>query len=271
MLVVIYKQIPPPAHLASFVRFFWYYEINGITGSTPYVYRSMADSCTELIFHYKGRFRCPVNESIEPLSVIQGPGRSYTRYETSEDFGILGVYLYPFAANYLLGLPAMEIASQSVAINSISISGMVELEDRIMMATDNDSRINILSQFLSRKLNYANFSSPEPVSFAIKEMIHADNIGDIKDVSAKYCLSIRQFERRFKALSGMSPKLYYRLARFNKAMNCYGAVGKSLTDIAHECGYYDQSHFIHDFKEFSGYHPKTFFSGMAEGTEYRDI
>lgn len=44
--------------------------------------------------------------------------------------------------------------------------------------------------------------------------------------------------------------------------------GKSLTDIAYDCGYYDQSHFINDFKEFSGYSPKVYFSGNAEGSEY---
>ncbi len=34
--------------------------------------------------------------------------------------------------------------------------------------------------------------------------------------------------------------------------------------------YYNQSHFIHEFKQFSGYHPKVFFSGNAKGTEYRE-
>lgn len=45
---------------------------------------------------------------------------------------------------------------------------------------------------------------------------------------------------------------------------------KSLTDIAYDCGYYDQSHFINDFKEFSGYHPSQYFSGQTEGTTWKD-
>ena len=41
-------------------------------------------------------------------------------------------------------------------------------------------------------------------------------------------------------------------------------------ESAYDCGYYDQSHFINDFKEFSSYNPKVFFNGQAEGSEYLD-
>ena len=82
-----------------------------------------------------------------------------------------------------------------------------------------------------------------------------------------WSMSDRSFERRFKELAGFSPKLYSRIARFQAALTHYGS-GLPLTDIAHNCGYYDQSHFINDFKEFSGYSPKVYFGGLAEGSEY---
>jgi AraC-like DNA-binding protein len=50
----------------------------------------------------------------------------------------------------------------------------------------------------------------------------------------------------------------------------YGNKKKSLTSIALECGYYDQSHFIHDFKEFPGLHPKYIFSGNSDATKWRE-
>jgi transcriptional regulator GlxA family with amidase domain len=93
---------------------------------------------------------------------------------------------------------------------------------------------------------------------------------NIFNFADNYCLSLRQFQRRFKELSGFPPKLYARIIRFGAAMQRYGNNFRSLTDIAYECGYYDQSHFIHDFKEFSGYHPKQYFSGRTEGIEWRE-
>ncbi|HTD40430.1 MAG TPA: helix-turn-helix domain-containing protein, partial [Mucilaginibacter sp.] len=76
--------------------------------------------------------------------------------------------------------------------------------------------------------------------------------------------------RKFKIYSGFSPKMYLRLTRLQNALKQYGH-DKTLTQIAYECGYYDQSHFIHDVKAFTGYHPGFYFSGNAEGTEYRNI
>jgi methylphosphotriester-DNA--protein-cysteine methyltransferase len=74
----------------------------------------------------------------------------------------------------------------------------------------------------------------------------------------------------FKHFSGFSPKLFSRIIRFQSALNHYGKKEKKLTEIAYDAGYYDQSHFIQDFKEFSGHSPKEYFSGKTETTQWRD-
>ncbi|MBO9660186.1 MAG: helix-turn-helix domain-containing protein [Chitinophagaceae bacterium] len=53
-------------------------------------------------------------------------------------------------------------------------------------------------------------------------------------------------------------------------MASFGNEYRTLTEIAYQCGYYDQSHFIHDFKEFSGYHPRHYFKGDTEGTRWKE-
>ncbi|MBC8045504.1 MAG: AraC family transcriptional regulator, partial [Fimbriimonadaceae bacterium] len=93
---------------------------------------------------------------------------------------------------------------------------------------------------------------------------------NVEQLARQNFLSIRQFERNFKEFSGFRPKLFSRIIRFQSALSEYDNKGKPLTEIAYACGYYDQSHFIHDFKEFSGHYPKHYFSGKAEGAEYRD-
>lgn len=267
--MVNYYQIPPSTILAPYIRFFWVFEMDGIAGD-PYVYRSMADSCTEMIFHYKGRFHKTDDSNIEPFSIVQGASRSYNRYTTVDDFGIIGVYLYPFAANALLGTTAHEISNQSVDLYTLLGADGRSLEEQVMLAADNKARLQILSSFLEQRL-LKEQPTVLPLHHAIRQVIHANIFTSTNELSEQYCLSRRQFERKFKEYSGFSPKLYNRIVRFGKAMNNYGLKHKSLTDIAYDCGYYDQSHFIHDFKEFSGYHPKQYFSGKAEGIEYRDI
>lgn len=265
-----YQQILPPPQLAPYIRFFWVFEMDGISGADPYIYRSMADSCGEMIFHYKGRFK-KIDKSVEPLSMIQGPCRHYQRYETDEDFGIFGVYLYPFAINCIFGMSAAELAGNQPDLNSFLGQEGRDLEERVMLAGDKLERYRILSSFLEQKLVNNTRKPLSHVHGAVRELIHADEVPDVAKLASKYCLSVRQFERHFKELSGFSPKLYSRITRFGKAMNQYGFRRKTLTDIAYECGYYDQSHFIHDFKEFSGYHPGAYFAGITEGIEYRNV
>ncbi|MEJ7663659.1 MAG: helix-turn-helix domain-containing protein [Hymenobacter sp.] len=75
-------------------------------------------------------------------------------------------------------------------------------------------------------------------------------------LAAAACLSVRQFERKSYERLGFSPKLYSRMIRFSHAYKykeC--APHTSWTEIAHRCGYFDQMHFIRDFKFFTGYAP----------------
>jgi len=105
---------------------------------------------------------------------------------------------------------------------------------------------------------------------AIRQVILTRGQMPIQSLSDQYFLSSRQFTRAFSEYAGFSPKLFSRLLRFEHTLSEYGNKDKSLTDIAYDCGYYDQSHFIHEFKEFSGHDPRHYFSGNAEGTQWKD-
>jgi AraC-like DNA-binding protein len=142
------------------------------------------------------------------------------------------------------------------------------LEEKIMLAFDNTERIKIITVFLEQRLK-KNQVNESPIISSIRLIIKCNGQPRIAQVTDRYFLSQRQFERKFKEFSGLSPKLFSRIARFQYACNQFGNKNQSLTQIAYRCGYYDQSHFIHEFKEFSGFHPKHYFSGNAEATEWK--
>lgn len=88
---------------------------------------------------------------------------------------------------------------------------------------------------------------------------HALSCLPLSEVVVHTGLSLRQFERRFLVQYGMTPKLFQRLRRFEHAVyalrDAHLISGKRLAGIAAECGYFDQSHFIKDFRQFSGVSP----------------
>ena len=266
-----YLTTEPPFLLKKYVRFYWMLEQEVASGMS-YIHRTMADGCPELIFHYKGRFE----EILSPEKIetsfkagLHGQTQNFRRFIIHEDFGIFGVYLYPFAIPALFSFPASELSDQMTDLETLLGNEGSNLEERMMLANSHEERAAIISAFLCARLFKNNAHEPGVFS-AINKVIHHNGLTTVREIALENSLSTRQFERKFKEFSGFSPKLYLRIARFQSAINAYGDKDKSLTEIAYECGYYDQSHFIHDFKNFSGQHPRFYFSGKGEGTEYRD-
>lgn len=262
-----YKIYQPSPILKSYVRFFWTLE----SDHPEYIHRSMADTCPELLFHYNGQFdeilECGTQKK-SFVSGVHGQSRRVRRFIIKKNFGIFGVYLYPYTIPLLFGVSASEAANQMPDIYELLGCEGACLDENIMLAKDNRQRIKILSGFLEQRISHV--SQPlHPVHSAIQFMINTGGKIKVGQTASRFFLSDRQFERKVKEYTGFSPKLFARIARFHTALNEFNSPGKTLTEIALNCGYYDQSHFIHDFKEFSGHHPKGYYSGKAEGVEWR--
>jgi len=262
-----YYTIKPPDSLNYYVRCFWVLESN----APSYTHREIAGVFPELLFHYKGRFDELKSNGTKERSFISGlHGQSprYSRFHIDEPFAMFGICLYPYTLPLLFGIPAKEITGEMPDVQSILGSEGDILEDRIMTAAGNAERIRIASTFLIHKLREK--QTPHPPFLSSVQRLQRMH-GDIRiaDLARMYCLSPRHFERKFKHYTGFSPKLFARLTRFYAAIdNYFDTSQKSLTEIAVECGYYDQSHFIQDFKMFSGHNPGDFFYKNVEGTEW---
>lgn len=266
-----YYTIPPPPHLKPYVRFFWVLEHELGADEPEYIYRSIADSCTEMVFHYKTYFQeIDAADGLDwSSSGIQFQTTQYRRFVAKQSFGIFGVYLYPFAVPYLFNMPASEGSNYALDYDTFLGKAGRDLEEKIMLAADNYKRAEILAAFLTGRLSDKPMKDNNIVA-SIKHVIHSKQFGTVSQLADHYNLSTRQFDRKFKEYAGFSPKTYLRLVRLHNAIQQYGN-NKPLTQIALECGYYDQSHFIHDVKAFTGYHPGFYFSGDAEGTEFRSV
>jgi transcriptional regulator GlxA family with amidase domain len=84
-------------------------------------------------------------------------------------------------------------------------------------------------------------------------------------LSQQVNLGRRQLERNFLVATGLTPKLLTRIVRFQNTLNrIENSSDPSLTGIAYASGFYDQSHFIKDFKEFSGFNPREYIKADIE-------
>ena len=82
----------------------------------------------------------------------------------------------------------------------------------------------------------------------------------IEELSSRACLSRKQYERIFTDNIGISPKRFLRIVRFqNVIFQKQMRQNSNLTTLAYDCGYFDQSHMINDFKILSGKTPSQYF------------
>lgn len=264
---MIYRTIQPSPKLKDYVRFYWFLE-----SDQPYTHYAMADVCPELIFHFNGRFDEVLENGKKELSLISGisaPTSQTRKFEIDSGFGIFGIYLYPHAIPLLFGIPAIELTNQMVELATLTRAFGADLEDEIMTSPTDEQRIAVIESFIETRLSKTQ-TVQLPVFEALNDIIKAQVAPKVSQLSCDYFVSERQLERQFLKFTGFNPKQFIRIARFHRAMQFYGGKEIRLTDIALDCGYYDQSHFINDFKQFSGVGPREFFSGKSPATLWRD-
>ena len=103
------------------------------------------------------------------------------------------------------------------------------------------------------------------VTFALDTFAGSPHVDRIAAVADSTGLSAKRFIERFKASVGMAPKQYCRILRFQRALR-HAEAGRRVdwTRIALDCGYFDQAHFIHDFRSFAGITPTGYEAGRTQ-------
>ncbi len=134
------------------------------------------------------------------------------------------------------------------------------LGERIIEAGDFDERVSLLEDFLIKKI-VCESSESRMISAAVDRLYYGYSILNSKSVSESVGLGVRQFQRRFKSEVGVTPKQFMCLSRFQQTVRaCLLGSYQSMLECALVHGYYDQAHFIHDFKNYTG-HPPSYLLG----------
>jgi AraC-like DNA-binding protein len=153
-----------------------------------------------------------------------------------------------------LGVPLSELSGQSVALTELLEPARVtELSERLHAAAEDSTRVALVEELLLE----LPFARDPLVSRALSRLTSPDDPAAVARVARELGLSERQLERRFVAKIGIAPKRYARLWRFQRAVGMAGSAS-SLGALAQAAGYYDQAHFIRDFRGFVGVSPREY-------------
>lgn len=191
---------------------------------------------------------------LQPRSVIVGPQLTSVRLDINKSHKAVRVGFHPGGLHRLLGLSLSTMVDMSFDAEDIFGREMKQLNLQLQEANGFDAIHLLIENFLVQKVN--SLKPALAIDMAMLQLVKLNGNVSIEKIASLSYLSLRQFERKCKDRIGLSPKLFARLIRFSKAYRMRENFPQiSWTSIAHECGYFDQTHFILDFKEFAGVAP----------------
>lgn len=190
-----------------------------------------------------------------PGSIVSGTYTSAFVIDPSQHASMMGVHFKPGGAFPFLGAVVSELADTHVALEELWGSPAVELRERLCAASTPEERFRLMEEVLTARL-CPSWHHHDAVPVALEIFGEAGLGESIHGVARRVGLSQRRFIQVFTAQVGLTPKLFCRLLRFQQARMLVGRTAKpDWTNVALACGYFDQSHLIRDFRQFSGMRP----------------
>jgi AraC-like DNA-binding protein len=262
MDAIQYREYPIPANLAPFVKCIWSLEGNQPSYKAPRE-RILPDGCVELVFHSRDPFWTHFaigKSSVQPQSFVVGQMNRFMEIEPRGRIGFVAIRFHAYGAYRFLPGSLKAVAAGVVDASNVWKKTHREWSDSIASAKTMSSRVAVVESLLWRALR-----SGRGQDMIVDRCLHLIEMhcGErrIAHLAAEIGASTRELSRRFENAVGISPKEFSRVCRFRHALHRLRAKRhESLTETAVACGYYDQAHFNHEFRELAGIAPGEFFT-----------
>jgi AraC-like DNA-binding protein len=248
----------PAKPLSDFVGVFWYWQGHDV----PYAReRVLPEGGMEFVIR--------LGSERTSDSVVSGVRSCATVIERTTQDQLLGIHFKPGGAFPFLGFPFAELHNLAVTLADVWGEGEARrLLCRIHDVPTIDEKFKVLERWLldvaARPLRHH-----PAVTFAMKEFQQDPGLLSSAVAADKVNLSQRRFIEVFRNEVGLTPKLFCRVQRFSKVIKLIEKQNiVDWIDVALSCGYFDQSHFIHDFQEFSGLTPSEYLARRSSRSPF---
>ena len=190
-------------------------------------------------------------------SFFAGLHTSYVITESTGSGGGMQVDFTPLGAYRFTGVPAHELADRVLHLHRVIGRGGRLLTERLEETPVWEGRFALLEAATLARLNRAPEVS-EGIGWAWSRLEAEHGLVEISGLAAQLGWSPRQMIDGFRRELGLPPKQLARVIRFNRAAGMLSSGAAPFAQVAAECGYYDQSHFSREFREFAGSTPSQF-------------
>lgn len=264
---MIFETRIPAAPLDAFVEYLWLYDDFAPLHTKE---KFLPDASMELIidlrehpkrlFHHDYSVRRAFRHSW-----LSGMQQDYLVIDSSPG-SMMGAHFRPGGAWPFFARPLSEFAGQVVELESVIGRESDLVRDQLLSAPSANVKLSILERWLLRV--GGDRLRPDPtVSFALERLMSLPVRLLVRELADAVGVSHKHLIQRFDCRIGMTPKQLDRVLRFQRAVRTLAGRRHGDVDwaaLALDCGYYDQAHFINEFRQFSGITPTSYRKQMPQ-------
>lgn len=255
-----FRQFIPAAQLQKYVQCFWVVR-QKVKPATPVINRLAPDGGLGIMFNLASPFhrydRDKTHHCVD-RSVITGTTKNAVNMYFDGEVNAVGVRFHPGGAYPFIRIPLHELTDHVVTPLDIGLPIREADIDKLACAASTEQKVNVLQNLLLSRLagwNQKNDSFLQSIALIQK---YRGTI-KIKEVADIFGMSIRSYQRHFKTQVGLTPKMFSRIVRIQAArQHIKKASLGSLTGVGYAASFYDQAHFIREFKSIMDLTPKEY-------------
>ncbi|AUP81366.1 AraC family transcriptional regulator [Flavivirga eckloniae] len=241
---IVYQEIHPEKNLENFVYCFWQLKTRSIL-DTPFVYQVVSDGCIDIFF----------DKNLPSENFVMGFCRKYTEFSIGKTFNYIGIRFLPSAFPLLFGVNAKDLSNKSQELKLVLPEFASWINTSINTKQSFEKIIDLLNSKLFEKIKNRTFDFDARFFKALNLILKKKGVLETEsDLTTG--LSPRQLRRIFNFYIGTTPKAFSKVIRFQHILNAKPS-SQSLKEnkLFYDAGFYDQAHFIKDFKNFYGVTP----------------
>ena len=252
----------PSDTLAPYIKRYWAIE-NTLDKDEICIQRIIPTGLTELMLYFTPRPRIlNCSRFLSDNVALYGHQNGFYDMELTGNLSVFSIVFQPQGLMQFFKFPLHEICNQNVPLKYLNGQAGRDLEEKMSEAFTFHQRVSIVETYLLNllKTNFSDFEFRR-INHIVELIKKTFGNINISQMASEACLCRKQFERIFVEHIGISPKQYLKIIRFQFAIfQKQQNTNMNLLDLSYGSGYYDQSHFINDFKSFCGLTPKQYFS-----------
>lgn len=254
------KIYQPREELRPYVRYYWILESDEL-----FRVLTFPIGCPQVIFHKKTPLYIPELDKNQSQFTISGQVNFPAHIQSDGGLEMIVAIFYPHTIGMFIDTPPSTFYNLEISGYDIENRRLNDVSKRIFDCENIKGCIDIMEDYLLSKIRPS--LNIRRIGTSVSTLLRAPSTS-VSTLAERACLSKRQYERVFRETVGMNPKEYARIVQFQKALWLMQQGESNYAGIAAECGYSDQSHFIRNFKDLSGFTPETL---IKHCTPYSDL